>query len=367
MGLKRVCHMTSAHDSRDVRIFHKECVSLAKAGYDTTLVVPGKSFDRDNVKVIGVMKKSNSRLYRMLFMARLVYKEALAVNADIYHFHDPELLPYALKLKKKNKIVVYDSHEDVPRQILAKTWIPLKMRTFVSKRYEYYEKRIARKLDYIVTATDHIANIFRRYNCKAGAIKNYPLLSDIHCKNNDYNRRERILCYAGGITEQRGITQLVKMMEYVDAELQIAGAIEQEYKKELEQLPGWGKVKLLGYLSRSEINDLYNRSLIGLVVLKNTPNHRKALPIKMFEYMAAGIPIVASDFEVWKDIIERSECGISVDPEKVEDIGNAVNKLLADREASLKLGKNGREAICREYNWGIEEEKLVDIYSRLVC
>lgn len=365
MGVKRVCHMTSAHDSRDVRIFHKECVSLAKAGYDTILVVPGKSFDRDNVKVKGVTKKSGSRLYRMLFMTRLVYKEALAANADIYHFHDPELLPYALKLKKKNKIVVYDSHEDVPRQILAKTWIPLKMRTFVSKTYEHYEKRIARKLDYIVTATDHIADIFRKYGCKAGSIKNYPLLSDIQCKNDDYTKRDRILCYAGGITEQRGITQLVKMMEHIDAELQIAGAINQEYKKEIERLPGWKKVKLLGYLSRSEINDLYNRSLIGLVVLKNTPNHRKALPIKMFEYMAAGIPIIASDFKLWKDIIQCSECGISTDPENVKEIEDAVNKLLADREMSFGLGKNGREAICREYNWGIEEKKLVDIYSRL--
>lgn len=125
------------------------------------------------------------------------------------------------------------------------------------------------------------------------------------------------------------------------------------------------KVKLLGYLSRSEINDLYNRSLIGLVILKNTPNHRKALPIKMFEYMAAGIPIIASDFKLWKDIIKCSECGISTDPENVKEIEDAVNKLLADREMSYELGKNGREAICREYNWGIEEKKLVDIYSRL--
>lgn len=365
MEAKRICHMTSAHDSRDVRIFHKECVSLSKAGYDITVVVPGKSFDKDGVKVRGVSRRFNSRLYRMLFMARLVYKKALAVDADIYHFHDPELLPYALKLKRRKKLVIYDSHEDVPRQILAKTWIPFKMRTFVSRTYEAYEKRISRKLDYIVTATEHIANIFKKYGCKAGSVKNYPLLTDIQCNNEDYLKRDRILCYAGGVTEQRGITQLVTAMEHLDAELQIAGAIEQDYKKELEKLPGWSKVKLLGYLNRSEINDLYNRSAVGLVVLKNTPNHWNALPIKMFEYMASGIPIVASDFPVWKNIVEHSNCGITVEPEEVTKIEAAVNELLTDREHAFELGKNGRDAICNDYNWGIEEKKLINIYSQI--
>lgn len=365
MKLRRVCHMTSAHDSRDIRIFYKECVSLARGGYDITAVVPGQSSVRDGVRIIGVRKRFDNRLYRMLFMARLVYKQALAVDADIYHFHDPELLPYALKLKKKKKLVIYDSHEDVPRQILAKTWIPTRVRKLVSSIYECYEKKAAGKLDYIITATEHIADIFKKYKCNAGAVKNYPLLSDIQCDNKNYLQRDKIICYAGGITEQRGITQLVKAMEHIDAKLEIAGALEEDYRKFLEKLPGWNKVKLLGYLNRSEISALYNRSLIGLVVLRNTPNHRNALPIKMFEYMAAGIPIVASNFPVWEEIIGHSECGVPVEPENVKGIEAAVNSLLADGERALAMGENGRDAICKEYNWGIEEEKLLTIYSRL--
>jgi len=357
--------MTSVHDNRDVRIFQKECASLAQAGYDVSAVVYGKSFNKNGVRVIGIKRKFNNRICRMLFMTRLIYKQALAVDADIYHFHDPELLPYGLKLKRKNKIVIYDSHEDVPRQILAKTWIPVKARAFVAKVYECYEKRIAKKLDYIITATDHIEKIFKKYGCRSGAIKNYPLLSDIRCENEDYMKRKRVLCYAGGITEQRGITQLVQMMEHIDAELQIAGKIEPEYKKKLEKMPGWSKVKFLGYLNRLEINKLYNRSLIGIVVLKDTPNHRDSLPIKMFEYMAAGIPIISSDFPVWQEIIDASQCGVVVNPEDIYQIERAIRYLLGNREVAYKMGQNGRSVICQKYNWSVEEKKLLEIYSQL--
>ena len=118
----KVCHMTSAHDPEDIRIFHKECVSLAKNGYDVYLVERGDSYEKNGVHIVGVGTIPDSRLQRMTQGARRVYEAALALDCDIYHFHDPELLPYGVMLKKKGKKVIFDSHENTVEQIMEKEW-----------------------------------------------------------------------------------------------------------------------------------------------------------------------------------------------------------------------------------------------------
>lgn len=364
--MKKICHMTSAHTGTDIRIFHKECVSLAKeASNDVFLVAPGESFHEKQVKVVGIGSPYTSRMKRMLFMARKVYQGALKIDADVYHIHDPELLPYAIKLKKKGKVVIYDSHEDVPRQILAKMWIPLMFRKIISEFYETYEKKCSRKLDGVVTATNYIKNIFEKYGCKAIAIKNYPMLEDIQCLNQNYEERDKIICYAGGVTEQRGITKLIDVINDMDVKLEIAGDISEEYAKKICGMKAWDKVEMLGYLNRLEVSQLYSRSRIGIVTLKDTPNHRHALPIKMFEYMAAGIPVVSSDFPVWKEIIDENQCGINVDPENEKQIESAIQKLLEDEVLAKQYGENGRKAVCEKYNWELEEKRLLKFYQIL--
>lgn len=364
--MKVVCQMTSAHKSDDIRIFYKECVSLSENGYKVFLVAPDESYIRSGVEIIGIKQENKGRLWRMLFMSKAIYKQASKIRADIYHIHDPELLPYALKLKKKGKKVIYDSHEDVPRQILAKTWIPKVLRKYVSKIFENYEKHVARQLDYVITATDHIADIFKKSGSLARAVKNYPMLTDIECKNENYFERENIICYAGGVTEQRGITQMVKAVDNLDVKLQIAGAIDDNYQKQLSVLPGRSKTDFLGFLNREQISDLYNRSKAGMVVLKNTPNHREALPIKMFEYMAAGIPVIASKFPVWEKIIDEVGCGICVDPDSVQEIVVAIKRLIENPDLAMNMGKNGRKAICEKYSWEMEVKKLLLVYQETI-
>ncbi|RGT72487.1 glycosyltransferase [Ruminococcus sp. AF18-22] len=360
----KICHMTSAHPSKDIRIFYKECVTLAERGNEVILIAPGSSFKEKGVYVEGI-EDSVSRLRRMLFTSRKVFKKAVEIDADIYHFHDPELLPYGLKLKKRGKHVFYDSHEDVPRQILAKTWIPKIIRKFVSFIYEKYEKRISVQLDCVFTATEHIKNIFQRYNCRAESIKNYPLLDDIQCFNQNYYTRQNLICYAGGVTEQRGITTLVEAVEDIDVKVNIAGKAEEEYLNQLKRLKAWRKVNYLGYLDRQAISNLYNSSRIGIVTLKDTPNHRFSLPIKMFEYMAAGIPVIASDFSEWKDIVDMEKCGLCVNPNNKEEIANAIAQLLKEPETAKAMGENGRRAICEKYSWNNEGNKMLEVYQEI--
>ena len=133
----KVCHFTSAHDTTDVRIFLKECCSLQKAGHDVYLAGRGESREASGIHVIGC-GEPKGRMDRFLFFSKKVYQKALELDCDIYHFHDPDLLRYIKKLKKKGKYVIFDNHEDVPAQILDKTWRPGIFRSLVAKVYKKY-------------------------------------------------------------------------------------------------------------------------------------------------------------------------------------------------------------------------------------
>lgn len=361
----KVCHITSVHDSTDTRIFLKECVTLAQNGYDTWLVAPGESYEKEGVHIIGIGEVPASRIERIRKMAKKAYMAALKADADIYHFHDPELLPYGLKLKKKNKVVIYDSHEDVPRQILAKDWLPAPVRGTISMIFDKYEKHVAGRLDYVVAATPHIKKIFRVFGSRAIDIKNYPVLADIRGDNSDYFSRDNKICYAGGLTEIRGITTLVDIAEKADVKLLLAGDMEKSYEQQLRSRRGFENTEYRGYVDRDGIAALYKESRIGMAVLKPTPNHVNALAIKLFEYMAAGLPVICSDFPLWKQIVEENGCGICVNPEDTDQIAEAVKYLLENQELAKEMGDRGQKAAEKKYQWSTEGRRLIKLY-RLV-
>lgn len=230
----KVCHLTSAHPQEDIRIFHKECVSLAKAGYDTYLISCGNSYEKFGVKLIGIGEQQASRKDRMIKSAKKVYKAAVALDADTYHFHDPELLPYGLKLKRAGKKVIFDSHEDVPAQILDKTWIPKPLRVLVSKVYKAYETYVVKRIDAVVAATPHIAESFMNRCNKVVTVNNYPKLDDIVFHETPFTDRDAIVCYAGGIDELRGESIMIEAMKDVDGQLIIAG------NHDVMEIPGGG-------------------------------------------------------------------------------------------------------------------------------
>lgn len=356
----KVCHVTSAHSQFDIRIFIKECRTLAKAGYDVYLVSQGGACEKDGVHLIGCGAAPESRYDRFRNFDKKVVEKAFDVDADVYHFHDPELLRFAKLFKKRGKTVIFDSHENVPKQILAKEWIPKSLRRPVSKLYRNLETGYLKYVDMVITIADEHVAYFSERAKKVVSVANFPDLSDIMYADSPFSSRERIVCYAGGITHDRGEDLMIDSVKGIDCKLILAGPHEQCGFKN-----GSSTVEYVGNLDRSGVNKLYASSRVGLVVLLYTPNHYKSLPIKMFEYMAAGLPVVASNFPMWKKIIDEYSCGICVEAGDASAVAEAVKKLLDDVDTAELMGKNGRRAVEEKYNWNLEAEKLIQAYKEL--
>ena len=370
MSLK-ICHLTSVHGRYDTRVFEKECVSLAQNGYDVILIVNDDKGDevRKNVKTVSINYKPVNRIDRIINSKKHMLKKAIQVDADVYHFHDPELLPVGAKLLNKGKKVIYDSHEDVPRQILTKKWIPFFLRKIISFFFERYENNLAKRFTAVVVPTPHIARRFERINNNICLICNFPLLYEFKYLYEFKKASHDFLlnntaCYIGGISENRGIWQIAEATKKANIKLILAGRFE-PLELQNQIVNSYKHVNYLGLLDRQSIANLLYNSAVGLATLLPTPNYLNAYPTKMFEYMASGIPVICSDFPLWKKIIEENQCGICVNPYDVDEIYKALEYIIKNPDEAKRMGDNGKKAVLEKYNWNIEEKKLFDLYYNL--
>lgn len=362
----KICHLSSAHPRYDVRIFRKQCNSLASK-YDVTLVVAdGKGNEEiNNIKIIDIGANSG-RFNRIVKSSRSVYNEAIRIDAEVYHFHDPELLPFANKLIKAGKKVIYDVHEDLPRQILSKHWIPPILRHILSWGIEKYENYISRKLTHIVTATPYIRERFKKVNHNSIDINNYPILHSEEFKERITSNHKSI-CYVGAASKIRGFTELIQAMNKLTCTLHYAGTFSPaSYGEEVKKIPGYSRVINHGQISPDKVNEVLADSLAGIVTFHPLPNHVNAQPNKIFEYMEAGLPVICSDFKLWRNIVLKNKCGLTVNPKVPSEIVEAVNFILNNPETANKMGENGRRAVLNKYNWNKEKEKLQKLYSDIL-
>jgi len=365
---KKICHITTVHSPFDIRVFHKECRTLAKTGYDVMLVARHERNETiEGIKIIALPPAKN-KITRMAGLAFTAFRIALRQDAALYHIHDPELVPYGIVLKWLGKKVVYDAHEDWPRNILTKDNIPTYFRHYISWLFERMENFAVKRFDAVIAATPFIRERFSRMGCAAENVNNYPLRGELRLPAfHTTHTKKRAVCYLGLISEIRGIHQMLLATDQAGVALLLAGPFYSHGLCErLKMKPEWRKVEYLGQIDREEVARVLSESMAGLVLFHPVPNHINAQPNKFFEYMSAGIPVIASNFPLWKEIVEGNQCGICVDPMKPQEIAEAILKLVDYPDEAARMGENGRRAVEEKYNWEKEKQKLIDSYERLL-
>jgi glycosyltransferase involved in cell wall biosynthesis len=368
MNQLKICHITTVHNEGDIRIFYKMCVSLAANPLNQVyLIVPNATPRNEHgVEILSFISDTGNRKERIKKAGQKALEIAKEINADIYHLHDPELLTIARKLKKQTgSKVVFDSHEDVPKQLMDKIWIPAYQRKLFSWFYEKYERYVCSKIDGVISVTPIICDRFRKVQKNVELIANYPDLQELTFSDKKAEFSKTI-CYVGGIFKTRGIIELVQAIEGTEIQLLLAGTFESEsLKEQVKGLPGWENVTYYGQVNRNEIKVILEKSEIGIVTLHPTKSYLESYPIKLFEYMAAGIAILASDFPLWRTITDPAQCASYVDPRNATEIRSVLNVMLANPKETRKKGENGKLAVQKLYNWKSEFEKLQAFYHKL--
>ena len=367
----KVCHMTSAHEEEDIRIFRKECVSLAEAGYDVYLVERGESYEKNGVHIVGVGEIPAGRLKRMTQGAKKVYAAAKALDADIYHFHDPELLPYGLKLKKAGKKVIFDSHEMYTEQIREKPYLPHWFARLLSHAYGKYESHVLGRIDGLVyTCLKDGVHPFAGKCRHITTIDNTPMLWELYDRYDESVPKEpRSVVYVGGLSYARGITHLIRAAASCDCTLYLAGMFDsEEYRQSVEAMPEFSCVKYLGLIGREQVAALIQRACVGAATLLNVGQYNQDdnLATKVYEYMSMSVPVLLTHSTYNDRVMERFRFGLCVDPENVDETADAIRYLLDHPDEARQLGENGRRAVKEELNWGVEEKKLLALYDEIL-
>jgi glycosyltransferase involved in cell wall biosynthesis len=364
----RIRHLTSVHVVADTRILHKECKWLARAGHDVALIA---CHDREEtiegVRVIPVARPRN-RLDRMTRVTWSVYRAARREQADVCHLHDPELLWIGFLLKARGRKVIYDAHEDVPKQIMNKFWIPRGAKRLLAGAASLAERVAGRAFDAIVVATPAIGEKFPPE--KTVVVQNFPESAIARDGDGElpFDQRPYAFAYMGGLSDVQGVREIVAASALLpDGAGGVVGGrfLPESLAAEIGETPGWKRVRYVGQVSRPEVVAAMRSARCGVVVDHPISNYVDADSTKMFEYMACGLPVVCSDMPRWVSLMREVECGIAVDPHDPEAIAGAIRRLAERPEEARRLGDNGRKAILTRLNWESQLAKLDALYRRL--
>lgn len=357
--------LTSAHSAMDDRIFYREARTLSEAGFSVCVV--GKHQQSEIIEGIRIcaLKATSSRLQR-LWQGMSILKNALAAYGRLYVIHDPELIGIALILRTCGKKVLYDAHENLPAQIRQKDWIPKPIRCGLIPLVAAVEWLASRILNGVIAAVPAIQIRFPAR--KTVLVRNFPTRNALAtlAQGSPVNERKNVVIYTGGLSRIRGIAELVNAFrDLQDAELWLVGEFDDPgFRDEVTcNLPA--NSKWLGWRPHPEVLKLYREAKLGAVLLHSTPNHRCALPVKLFEYMGAGLPVIASNFSEYEELVHG--CGVLADPMNVAEIRSAITGLLANESRLRQMSLQARKRVMSEFNWESEGTRLVQFCSRFVA
>jgi glycosyltransferase involved in cell wall biosynthesis len=368
---------STVHSANDHRIYYKEARSLAKR-YPVIILAPmyhaGAVIDVRHVQIPFI----GNRLIR--FIVNFRHLNAIRrLKPAVLHIHDPELLPLGLICRYFFKAkLVYDVHENQHLDILQKAWLPLALRKTILWVYQKIETFVLKRSAGIVLAEDSYSDVYASY-ANVETVRNYPIL-----ESNSFAERMREalpdlvhLGYVGSVQRIRGILEMLKVVAVIkhtfkkNVILDIVGSFENEpLERDAHQLSRElgivNEVRFHGGVSHEKALELLRDMDIGLLIYHPLPTHERILPVKLYEYMITGKPIVASDIDLWRTVIGKHHCGIFVDPFDENSAAHAIVSLYEMPDYIRQMGENGYNAIVNEYNWSTQEKNLFSLYRRVL-
>lgn len=369
----RVVHLTSVHPRYDIRIFEKQCRSLAKNGYDVHLIVAdSKGSEQQSGVNIHDIGRPKNRLSRFFSTTRAIYKKALDLNAAVYQFHDPELIPIGVSLAKKGYQVIYDIHENVAVSILDKFWIPKFLRPTIKRIYEQYEQYAIKHFSHLL-----VAPVEADYGYGSTQILNFPVVFD----ETDFSKTKEFqfpirFVYAGAVSRLRAVFEMLEIFNGIvengfDVHLDLIGhfqpaALELEVREYIVAKNLTDRVALHGYIPLNEVYTILNNSHIGFSILKPIKNYYNAIPTKIFDYMLKGIPVITSDFPVYNYYVLKKNTGLCLNYNDLSGSISKLSELLGNVELLNKMSSNGVAAVKNEFNWRSQEIKLLKLYDEII-
>ena len=368
--MKRIAHLTSVHPRTDTRVFKKQCQSLARSGEYQLFLIVSDGLGDDLLSEVNILDvgASKTRLSRIFFAPLRVFYRSLKVRAHLYHLHDPELMLIGVLLKLVGKKVVFDAHENFRKQLLSKPYLRPLLSRLISFLILPLELISFKVFDHVITATPSICDdiTFLRRDKKT-VVNNFPMLEEFSFSDSS-TVDNNSLVYVGAITRIRGLKELINALPKCDGiklDL-IGGCNDADLLEEMKSLEGWSFVTYHGHLPSVEAFQKVRNSLAGIVTYLPYPNHTEAQPNKLFEYMAAGIPVIASNFPLWREIVETDGAGVCVDPESPEEISKAITFLSSHLEQAKSMGYRGKEIVKKKYNWSAQEKILLGVYDDIL-
>ena len=372
-GVHKIVHISSVHDTFDTRILYRECVGLHQRGYDVTLVTTGdRDFDFEGVRVV-VVPRREGRFSRIVRTGLGVVRRAIREQGDVYHFHDPELLGWARLLRATGTPVVYDMHENVPKSLMDKHWIPKWLRPLVGQAYRAIERTLLRGMPVVLAETSYSVD-YDWLDAKA-IVLNYPIVEDVAALKPSQSWEVPMVGYVGGISPERGSLVLLEAIgslqrDGVGVGLAMVGPfVSEAHREELDRYICDHRVRhvrFFGRLPSHEALSVMAGCSVGAAVLQPIANYLESYPTKVFEYMALGIPVIASNFDLYRSVVETHGCGVCVDPTDPSRVAVALRSLIKDRASAAVMGLRGRAAVVESYSWAGQLDVLENLYATVL-
>ena len=350
------------------------CRSLANAGHEVHWVAACNDMPEyelvDGVHVHFIPRPAG-RFSRVWKTARVVCQKAISLQGQIYHFHDPELIPFAAKMASKNRPVIYDAHEDLPKDLVDKDWVPGWAGRMMAMPIDWGERFGSFRFAAVIGAEEAIEERFRGVAPKTLSIHNYPQLSDFPQPRFQPSTSDPTIVHFGGLSRLRAIEPLVEALGLLPADLPVkliaAGRCESDaLLNRLKSLAGWQRVDYRGWLSHEEMASYLSSSSIAMNLFSDAPNNQRVRSNRFFESLASGLPVITSDLPAWKSLIDDVGCGLAVNANDPKAISTAIERLMRNRTEAEMMARKGRTAIETRFNWERELARLIELYRQIL-